>query len=950
MSILKDRHSIRLAAFCALWVSVAGLAFAQVKGDANGDGIVNLVDAAMIKDHLLEKVPLTGATLTRADADGDGKVRMADLVYVNNHFYKPPVKNISAWIALPSGTPLSPTGMKIIAAGGEAAIDATWHFTGLPEWNTGSGQFVFLEDAAGSSVLTAYISKAEISTGTIIITTTHIATALVGIQPVCLGLDEIQRSEVIAIARTNPDFAILVNLVIQALQTDPRRLPDYSRFPQIHKLAADIANAAVASWQASQPAPQLEAPPFNRLSRIGNAAAPYFEDWPAGKGMTIVNPHLVFYGVQWGSDWRLVQGKKRYFFGASVRKDVPMSNGTYTVTAYMGNKLSPATAAEKSACAANAIKGLLLIVNFVSPAGIPDDNDLIEAIAGNQSEERDALMLMVNTLLFDPTNAGESMISIARKIVEELAKGPYNGSHMQELAHLFYRFADVDGRAWWRYFKNAQVWISIALYTYDFNNHILPFFHQYTLGWPDSYTYQFTIANGVLTPGWERAKPIVVVSPSTETPLPGQNVSFDATGTVDDTDPLSNLDFRWDYDGNGAWDMSWTKGAAKATRAYSSAGTYRCVVQARDSLGLVGEAVCFVRVLTSPGASISIYVTPDGGSWRLVGPVGFTTLTGTGDRTGGSAVTNCPAGAYTLSCNDNVAGYNPPLPISKMLVSGGTISFTPIYMPESGPNEITINLPGNVPLVLVRVPAGNFQMGSPDTERSRWTDEGPVHTVTIAYAFYTGKYEVTQKQWQVLMGTNPASGYGVGDNYPVYNVSWNDCQSFITALNTHITNTGQGPATFRLPSEAEWEYACRAGTQTRFFFGDSLSVDDYHTDGPAGTLPGNRSDYMWFGYNYNTPTYGSKPVGTKLPNQFGLYDMSGNIDEWCQDWWHGNYTGAPNNGSAWEIPVGNCRVMRGGAWNQNHFALYCRSAFRHDLFGQSSIGCGDVGFRIVRTQ
>ncbi|MBM3334041.1 formylglycine-generating enzyme family protein, partial [Candidatus Sumerlaeota bacterium] len=346
-----------------------------------------------------------------------------------------------------------------------------------------------------------------------------------------------------------------------------------------------------------------------------------------------------------------------------------------------------------------------------------------------------------------------------------------------------------------------------------------------------------------------------------------------------------------------------------------------------------------------------INVTPDGGSWRLVGPAGFTTLTGTGDRTGGAAITNCPAGVYTLSCNDNIAGYDPPPPETKTLASGGAIAFTPTYTPESGPNEITIYLPGNVPLVLVRIPAGSFQMGSLVTERSRYSDEGPVHTVNIGYAFYMGKYEVTQKQWLAVIGswphTAPGSTYGVGNNYPAYNVSWNDAQSFITALNIHITNTGQGPATFRLASEAEWEYACRAGTQTRFFFGDSLSVDDLATDGPAGTLPGNRSDYMWFGYSYNTPTYGSKQVGTKLPNQFGLYDMSGNVWEWCQDWYHTDYTGAPSGGSAWEVQQSGYpyRVCRGGAWGYN--AGNCRSAPRAGYHPDN--WSGGLGFRLLRT-
>ena len=186
---------------------------------------------------------------------------------------------------------------------------------------------------------------------------------------------------------------------------------------------------------------------------------------------------------------------------------------------------------------------------------------------------------------------------------------------------------------------------------------------------------------------------------------------------------------------------------------------------------------------------------------------------------------------------------------------------------------MTAMLPGNVPLELVRIPAGSFQMGSPDTERSRRGDEGPVHPVGIAYDFYLGKYEVTQAQWLAVMGSWPgdAPNYGVGDNYPAFYISWDNARNFITALNTHITATGQGPATMRLPSEAEWEYAGRAGTQTRFYFGDSLGVGDTVED------DGVRSLYMWYGGN-NSPK-GSKPVGCKLPNAFGLYDMSGNLCE-----------------------------------------------------------------------
>ncbi len=233
------------------------------------------------------------------------------------------------------------------------------------------------------------------------------------------------------------------------------------------------------------------------------------------------------------------------------------------------------------------------------------------------------------------------------------------------------------------------------------------------------------------------------------------------------------------------------------------------------------------------------------------------------------------------------------------------------------------NLPGGVKLEMVRIPAGSFQMGSPDNEPGRSSDEGPVHTVKIDYDFYIGKYEVTQAQWKAVMGENPVYRCGIGDDYPVTHISWNDCQAFIDKLNR--LNIGS----FRLPSEAEWEYACRAGTNTRFYFGNSLGSGDNCEDCKAGFLPGRRCDYMWYCGNSDDPggpEFGARPVGQKLPNAFGLYDMHGNVWEWCQDEYHPDYNGAPTDGSAWQGQGINARVLRGGAWSYK--ARYCRSASR----------------------
>jgi len=179
------------------------------------------------------------------------------------------------------------------------------------------------------------------------------------------------------------------------------------------------------------------------------------------------------------------------------------------------------------------------------------------------------------------------------------------------------------------------------------------------------------------------------------------------------------------------------------------------------------------------------------------------------------------------------------------------------------------DLGGGVKLDLVLVPAGSFSMGSD----SRLLAEDPVHQVTFAKPFYMGKTEVTQRQWESIMGTNPSRFKGQ-DN-PVEAVSWNASQEFIKKLNE---KTGRK---FSLPSEAEWEWACRAGAATRFCFGDS--------DASLG-------DYAWYSANSSAGTH---PVGEKRANGWGLHDMHGNVWEWCVDIWHQSYEGAPADGSAW---------------------------------------------------
>jgi formylglycine-generating enzyme required for sulfatase activity len=252
---------------------------------------------------------------------------------------------------------------------------------------------------------------------------------------------------------------------------------------------------------------------------------------------------------------------------------------------------------------------------------------------------------------------------------------------------------------------------------------------------------------------------------------------------------------------------------------------------------------------------------------------------------------------------------------------------------------ITINLPdlpdAAKPLEMVLIKPGEFTMGSPPTERSRLSREWLPHKVTITKPFYLGKYEVTQAQWWAVMGTNPANGHGVGDDYPVYNLNWNDCRGFIRRLNE------MGKGSFRLPTEAEWEYACRAGTTTRFSFGDATDCND------ARVYCETYDKYMWWGGNNGKHGYpsGSKPVESKLPNPLGLGDMHGNVWEWCSDYWQAPTPRGPQTDPRGP-DSGTRRVMRGGSWTSH--ALHLRSADRPGIPPDDSKYSYIIGLRLVR--
>jgi formylglycine-generating enzyme required for sulfatase activity len=260
--------------------------------------------------------------------------------------------------------------------------------------------------------------------------------------------------------------------------------------------------------------------------------------------------------------------------------------------------------------------------------------------------------------------------------------------------------------------------------------------------------------------------------------------------------------------------------------------------------------------------------------------------------------------------------------------------------PKQAPKELTVDLGRGVKLEMVLIPAGEFLMGSPESDKNTSRVEKPQHRVRITKPFYFGKYLVTQEQWEAVMGNNPSDFKGPRQRnptthrlepgndpsaykrYPVECVTWDDCQAFCVKL------TALRRGTFRLPTEAQWEYACRAGSTGKYCFGDDEAQ---------------LGEYAWYWYAKNS-VHGMQPVGEKKPNSWGLYDMHGNVWEWCQDWYDsGYYAGAPTRDPTGPA-TGSGRVARGGCWAAP--AAGCRSAFRCET--RPGLRLAAQGLRVCR--
>ncbi len=243
--------------------------------------------------------------------------------------------------------------------------------------------------------------------------------------------------------------------------------------------------------------------------------------------------------------------------------------------------------------------------------------------------------------------------------------------------------------------------------------------------------------------------------------------------------------------------------------------------------------------------------------------------------------------------------------------------------------EISVEFPGGAKVEMVWMHPGSFIMGSSHLEPGRGNYEGPRHRVTISRGFYLGKYEITQAQWESVMGGRPWAGQlnvKEGSDHPAVYVSWEDVHEFIDRLNA-----AEGAVVYRLPTEAEWEYACRAGTTTRWSFGDD--------EGQSG-------DYAWFfGNGWGSGERFAHPVGTKRPNLWELYDMHGNVWEWIQDGFR-QYTSYRQLDPRGPDPGRSARVIRGGDYTS--LSRLMRSASRVSKAATSR--SSGVGFRLVREE
>jgi formylglycine-generating enzyme required for sulfatase activity len=349
-------------------------------------------------------------------------------------------------------------------------------------------------------------------------------------------------------------------------------------------------------------------------------------------------------------------------------------------------------------------------------------------------------------------------------------------------------------------------------------------------------------------------------------------------------------------------------------------------------IGLVGCSDDDDNGGTAPPTTGTVVINPQpeglDAPWEITGPDGYSA-----DDTGSAELAGRAPGDYTIVWGA-VDDHETPAGETQYLAAGLTITFTGVYVEDEDPTP---------PLGFVYIPAGTFVMGSPEDEPGHWEGEGPQHQVTLTQGFYMSQYEVTEEWWAEVMDETPTTSQ-LPKNY----VSWDMAVEFCNALSlqqgltpAYTIGSGSGNVTwdpdangYRLPTEAEWEYACRAGSTTAFANGPitNTSCDDPILD-QIGWYCGNR-----------TYEEGPAVIGQKQSNVWGLYDMHGSLWEWV---WCGlrEYTSGAQQDPVTSPAPGAYRVLRGGRWYD--YAQHCRSAYRH--YADPAYGYSDLGFRPVRS-
>jgi formylglycine-generating enzyme required for sulfatase activity/predicted secreted protein len=363
-------------------------------------------------------------------------------------------------------------------------------------------------------------------------------------------------------------------------------------------------------------------------------------------------------------------------------------------------------------------------------------------------------------------------------------------------------------------------------------------------------------------------------------------------------------------------------GSAKLTVYFPP--TFTTDLSATQTVTAGANATFTVVAASNPAPTYTWERSNDGGTtWSAIGSVTTATYTFTPNIADTTARFRAKASDGTNTATSTVS----------------TLTVTPVTLTLALP-DVT-NLPNTVPLVLEPIPAGTFTMGSPapgpNYSLGDYPKGEPRHDVTIAKPFYMAKFQCTQAQWMAIMGGSNPAGY-IAANNPIETVSYEDIATpttgFLDKLNAATASIRPPGMSFRLPTEAEWEYACRAGSTTNFFYG----ADDQ-------SAPVNLDLYAWFsGSAFPGGSPAPQPVGGKLPNAWGLYDMAGNVFELCEDDWHPNYVGAPTDGSAWvDSPRGASHAARGGSFPIT--AHWCQSHERGETVNSNHDT--DDGFRLV---